>query len=399
MRRYSVSFCALLLLSGSALSTAEEATQPVEKNTITAKKPVTETELPAVEVVFVLDTTGSMGGLINAAKEKVWAIANTLATAKPTPTIKMGLVGYRDRGDQYVTKLTQLSEDLDTVYKDLMGFQAGGGGDSPESVNQALHEAVTKIKWSTNDKTYRVIFLVGDAPPHMDYLNEVQYPAICESAAKADIVINAIQCGNMSSTTPVWIKIAQLAEGKYFRVEQSGGAILASTPFDKELAQLSNELGSTRLYYGDTTRRLAATRKAELADEAAESAPTASRARRAEFFAKEAGKRAFGGEADLIQALADKRLDLEKLDEKQLPEKLKKMNTQQRKLYVEKLAAHRKQLQAKIAQLGKKRQAHIRNQLDKQKGKSKSSLDQAIFESIQEQAASKGLKYEGGPEY
>ncbi|MCH7687633.1 MAG: hypothetical protein IH899_13285 [Planctomycetes bacterium] len=203
----------------------------------------------------------------------------------------------------------------------------------------------------------------------------------------------------MSSTTPVWVKIAQLAEGKYFRVEQSGGAILASTPFDKELAQLSIELGSTRLYYGDKTRRLAAFRKAKAADEASRSAPAASRARRAEFFAKDAGKRAFAGEADLIQAIAEKRLDLEKLDEKQLPEKLKKMSTQQRKKYVEKLAANRKQLQAKIAELGKKRQAHIRKQLDKQKGKSKSSLDQAIFDSIQEQAASKGLKYEGGPEY
>ena len=399
MRRFTVSFCALLLLSGSVLSMAEEVTRPVKKNPVTAKKTVVKSEQPAVEVVFVLDTTGSMGGLINAAKEKVWAIANTLATAKPTPTIKMGLVGYRDRGDQYVTIVTQLSEDLDTVYKDLMGFQAGGGGDSPESVNQALHEAVTKIQWSTNDKTYRVIFLVGDAPPHMDYANEIQYPAICELAAKADIVINAIQCGNMAGTTSVWVKIAQLAEGKYFRVEQSGGAILASTPFDKELAQLSIELGSTRLYYGDKTKRLAATRKADDADEASLSAPTSSQARRAEFFAKEAGKRAFGGEADLIQALADKRLNLEKLDEKKLPEKLKKMSTQQRKKYVETLAAHRKQIQAKIAELSKKRQTHIRNQLDKQKGKSKNSLDQAIFDSIQAQAASKGLKYEGGPEY
>jgi Mg-chelatase subunit ChlD len=399
MRRLTVSLCALLLLSGSVFSIAEEVTQPVKKDAITAKKTVVKTESPAVEVVFVLDTTGSMGGLINAAKEKVWAIANTLATAKPIPTIKMGLVGYRDRGDQYVTKVTQLSEDLDTVYKDLMGFQAAGGGDGPESVNQALHEAVTKIQWSTNSKTYRVIFLVGDAPPHMDYLNEVQYPAICELAAKADIVINAIQCGNMGSTTPVWVKIAQLSEGKYFRVEQSGGAILASTPFDKELAQLSSKLGSTRLYYGDATRRFAESRKSELADEAAESAPTSSQARRADFFAKEAGKRAFGGEADLIQAIADKRLDFDKLDEKQLPEKLKKMNKEQRKKYVEKLAADRKQLQVKIAELGKKRQAHIRKQLEKNKGKNKNSLDQAIYESIQKQAASKGLKYEGGPEY
>src|SRR5881394_2481834 len=64
-----------------------------------------------VEVVFVLDTTGSMGGLIAAAKEKVWSIASTLAQARQAPEISMGLVAYRDRGDAYVTdrKSTRLN--------------------------------------------------------------------------------------------------------------------------------------------------------------------------------------------------------------------------------------------------------------------------------------------------
>ena len=105
-------------------------------------------ERPAVEVVFVLDTTGSMGGLIAAAKDKIWSIANTLATADPAPQIRMGLVGYRDRGDAYVTLATPLSDDLDAVYTQLMQFQADGGGDGPESVNQALYEAVTRPDWS-----------------------------------------------------------------------------------------------------------------------------------------------------------------------------------------------------------------------------------------------------------
>ena len=101
----------------------------------------------SVDVVFVLDTTGSMRGLINAAKEKVWSIANTLASAKPTPDIRMGLVGYRDRGDDYVTRVYPLSDDLDAVYKDLRDYETGGGGDGPESVNQALDEAITKLTW------------------------------------------------------------------------------------------------------------------------------------------------------------------------------------------------------------------------------------------------------------
>jgi hypothetical protein len=88
--------------------------------------------------VFVLDPTGSMGGLIKAAKENIWSIASTMASAQPAPEIKIGLVAYRDRGDDYVTQVIDLSSDLGSMFATLMDFEANGGGDSPESVNKAL---------------------------------------------------------------------------------------------------------------------------------------------------------------------------------------------------------------------------------------------------------------------
>ncbi len=95
-----------------------------------------------VEVVFVLDTTGSMSGLIHAAKEKIWSIASTLAQAQQAPEISMGLVAYRDRGDAYVTQVIDLNRDLDSMYAKLMDFAADGGGDGPEAVNEALEAAI-----------------------------------------------------------------------------------------------------------------------------------------------------------------------------------------------------------------------------------------------------------------
>src|SRR5690606_9010691 len=134
--------------------------------------PTTPQRLPSqpaghaqVEAVFVLDTTGSMSGLIEAAKEKIWSIATTMAQTDPAPEIRIGLVGYRDRGDAYVTKVVDLSTDLDSMYAALMDFAAGGGGDTPESVNRALYEAVHDLSWSQNPDSYKVVFLVGDAPP------------------------------------------------------------------------------------------------------------------------------------------------------------------------------------------------------------------------------------------
>src|SRR5215475_8050446 len=123
---------------------------------------------PRIEVCFVLDTTSSMTGLIEGAKQKIWSIANQFVSAKPAPELKIGLVAFRDRGDEYVVRSFALTDDIDSVYAKLREFRAEGGGDMPESVNEGLAAAVRDMKWSADARTLRIIFLVGDAPPHMD---------------------------------------------------------------------------------------------------------------------------------------------------------------------------------------------------------------------------------------
>ena len=179
-------------------------------------QPLEVRQHPIIDVVFVLDTTGSMGGLIETAKEKIWSIATTMASAQQAPEIRIGLVAYRDRGDAYVTKVVDLSSDLDSVYATLMDFQAQGGGDTPESVNQALYDAVHNISWSRQEQAYQAIFLVGDAPPHMDY-NEMQYPEIVAAANEKGIVVNTIQCGEIASAIRPWTQIAKLGNGAFRR--------------------------------------------------------------------------------------------------------------------------------------------------------------------------------------
>src|SRR5438477_11488774 len=120
VRRGGTALLAALLLVGFTLGQ-----QPPAKEAPPAK--------PQVEVVFCLDTTGSMGGLINAAKSKIWAVCNQIAAGKPTPDLKIGLVAFRDHGDEYITKVFDLTDNLDEVYKNLMSFQAKGGGDIPEA--------------------------------------------------------------------------------------------------------------------------------------------------------------------------------------------------------------------------------------------------------------------------
>src|SRR4030095_13930542 len=165
----------------------------------------------ALEMVFVLDTTGSM----------------------------IGLVAYRDRGDAYVTQVLPLTNDLDRVYTVLMAYEAGGGGDTPEDVRRALLEGVNQAGWSTQaNGGAQILFLVGDAPPHDDYADTPDTRTTAANAARNGIVVNTIQCGTIAGTRSVWEAIAQKGNGQYFAIQQNGGVQVISTPYDEHMVKL-----------------------------------------------------------------------------------------------------------------------------------------------------------------
>jgi hypothetical protein len=151
---------AFLKNPGRSITPALPASELQEKADRTAR--------PKMQIVFLLDATGSMSGLIGAAKEKIWSITSSLSQSEPVPDIEVGMLFYRDRGDDFITRIIPLGTDMDNLYEQLMAMDASGGGDGPESVNQALYEGVNKMQWDNLPNTYRAIFLVGDYPPHME---------------------------------------------------------------------------------------------------------------------------------------------------------------------------------------------------------------------------------------
>lgn len=365
--------------------------QQVTPATASAVAVAHATTHPKVEAVFVLDTTGSMGGLIQGAKENIWSIATSLSQATPTPEIKLGLVAFRDRGDDYVTKVVDLSTDLDSVYATLMGFRADGGGDGPESVNQALAEAVERIRWSQGTDAYKVIFLVGDAPPHMDYPNDVKYPETLKRAAARGIVVNTIQAGGDLTTRQEWQRIAQLNQGAYFQVEQGGSALAISTPFDEKIATLSREVDATRMYYGDAAARDKAAAKVA-ATHSLHTASSAAQAKRAMFNVSAAGLTNRLGDNELVDAVSKGNLDLAKLDKDALPQELRDVEPEERVRRVKENADKRAKLEAQITDLGRQRSEFIARDMKNRKDIA-SSLDEQIYTTVKGQAAKKGLGY------
>ena len=186
---------------------------------------------PSVEVAFVLDTTGSMGGLIEGAKRKIWSIATAIVDSNPDADIRMGLVAYRDIGDDYVTRTFDLTTDIQDLYANLLELKARGGGDWPESVNEALDVTVNKLHWTPNGDVKRIVFLVGDAPPHMDYAQDTKYPVTLAVAKQKDIIVNAVLAGDASAVT---LAVGQLPESVR-RAPERGSASIETRPSDNWL--------------------------------------------------------------------------------------------------------------------------------------------------------------------
>jgi hypothetical protein len=316
-----------------------------------------------------------------------------MASAQTAPEIRVGLVAYRDRGDAYVTRVVDLSSDLDSMYATLMDFQANGGGDGPESVNQALYDAVHKVSWSQQAGTYKVVFLVGDAPPHMDYQDDVKYPATLSAAKQKGIVVNAIQSGEQSDTTPAWQQIATLGAGHYFQVGQSGNAVAIATPFDEKIAALSEKMDDTRLYYGTGEEKEKQRRKMAATDKLHAASSIESRARRATFNASKSGAANFLGEGELVDEVSSGRVDLSSIDKDKLPEPMQAMAPAEQAAIISETAERRNELKHQISELTEKRAAYLDKKVE-DAGGARDSLDDQIYRAVREQAGKLGMSYE-----
>lgn len=394
MRKFTVRILAAVLTFtvGVAIATAwvfnrteEPAIPPVELNS----------HGPTMEMVFVLDTTGSMGGLLTGAKQRIWGIVNEVMQTSSLSSVKVGLVAYRDRGDQYVTQVLPLTEDLDKVYSVLMEYVAGGGGDHPENVRRALAQGVANAGWSQpSAKHAQILFLVGDAPPK-DYADEPDPLTTADLAVKQGIIVNTIQCGTSAETKQVWEGIARRGQGQYFLIPSDGGVQTIATPYDQQLSQLGNRLGGTYLPYGggagaagegfrDSQKQMADRTEAVIATR---TAPSAAADRSVN---KALNSKAYIG--DLLQDIENGSTKLESVKAEDLPSELKNLSAEERAKEINKRLAERKEIREQILSLSKQRNDYIAAEQKKRSGGVQSGFDVAVSAALREQLAKKGIK-------
>lgn len=343
---------------------------------------------PTVEVAFVLDTTGSMSGLIEGAKRKIWSIATAILDSNPDAEIRMGLVAYRDIGDDYVTRTVDLTTDIQDLYAQLLETRARRGGDWPESVNEALDVAVNKLKWTPGDAARRIVFLVGDAPPHMDYAQDTKYPTTLAVAKQKGIIVNAVQAGAARDTERVWRDIAQQGSGRFIPIPQDGGeVVIIETPYDDDIIILQKEINGTVIPYGPRAMQKRTEQKTRQLGEVAAAAP-ASASDMASYLNKRASRsaEAVTGGGDLVADVASGRQTLDAVKDENLPDSFRALSPQQRAAALEKQMGARRELNAKLAVLVAKRDRYVAEQQAKSAPKT-SSFDRVVADTLKAQLA------------
>jgi Mg-chelatase subunit ChlD len=361
----------------AALTLGPAAADPSEMDAKRVKRPI-------VEVAFVLDTTGSMGPLIEGAKRKIWSIATEIIDTNPNAEIRMGLVAYRDIGDEYVTKTFNLTTDVQDLYANLLELKARGGGDWPESVNEALEVGVTKLAWTQGADICRIMFLVGDAPPHMDYKQDTKYPEVIRMARDRGITVNAVQAGGARDTERVWREIAQRGDGRYIPIPQDGGQIVViETPWDIEIIELQGRINGTVIPYGPRAQRDSVHQKTgQLA-----AAPRTVGPEMASYLNKSGGRagEAVTGRGDLVADVASGRQKLDGVKDEDLPDNLRALKPVQRQAEIDKSMATRKTLTDRMTELVKKRDAYVLEQRKTAPAKPADSFDRAVAETLKAQ--------------
>lgn len=182
----------------------------------------------SLDVVFMIDTTGSMDPYIDEVKQNIVRIIENVL--EYSPKVRMGCVAYKDHGDEgedefYLTKILPLTFDR----KEIIGFMhspglyIGEGGDGPEAVECALHEAVA-FTWDTTAP--KAIILIGDKPPHgvIDGLKSCTKMRDYREEVKAikvkGIKIYPILCNNISETEGNFRWMADETGGKFFYLKE-----------------------------------------------------------------------------------------------------------------------------------------------------------------------------------
>lgn len=358
-------------------------------------RPVAPAERPVVQIAILLDTSGSMDGLISQAKTQLWKIVNEFATAKRkgvAPRLEVALYEYGKSSiaasEGHLRMLVPLASDLDKVSEELFKLQTNGGD---EYCGRVIKAAVEGLAWSDRKDALRMIFVCGNEPFTQ---GDVDYKAACKAAIEKGIMVNTIFCGaNSEGVATGWKDGADRADGRFFSIDQDQQiAMVVEAPQDKKIAELAAKLNGTYVAFNKAGQA----GKDRQVQEDANAAGV-----NAQVFAARNGAKAtaqYHCAWDLCDAWKANTVKIEDIKDEDLPEVLRKLDMAGRKKWVEDKLKEREAIQAEMRGLTGERDKYVAEELKKratEKGAKKAdTLDEAVGKAIREQAGKKDYKFD-----
>jgi len=370
---------------------AKVAHEPEDKATVDAPaKPVVDGQ-NKIQIALLLDTSSSMDGLIDQAKTQLWKVVNTFIDAERDglkPFVEVALYEYGNNGNAFgndwIRLVSPLTRDLDDLSGKLFALKTNGG---EEYCGAVMQRALGDLAWDDNKKTYKAIFIAGNEPFTQ---GRVDARSVSKEALAKGIIINTIHCGSrQDGINGAWHDGAALGGGDFLVIDQDKVVAHIDAPQDKRIADLGLKLNETYLGYGAQRERAAIGQVQADVDAIANSEEGAHVQRAITKSSQNYSNTSW----DLCDAVKDKKIDITKLKQDELPENLRGKTADEIKQLVADATAKREQIQKEIQALSKEREAHIADALKKQADSGEKSLDQAMIEATRTQASKVGYSF------
>lgn len=329
VRRWSPLFALVLLGCVFQFRSVAALTQWFKKS----EKPIQEWVSSAenlIQVALLLDTSGSMEGLIEQAKSQLWQILNNLGQAKRNgtgPKIEIALYQYGNEGVSaeaaYIQQLLPFTSDVDAVSEALFRLRTNGGEEyCGAAIKQALHD----LEWSAGKDHLRLLFIAGNESFDQ---GPVSFQRACSLAKDEGIVVNTIFCGqSLQGIQLGWQQGALITGGNYSNIDHNAATAFIETPYDEEISQLNVQLNTTYIPFG--TEGLAKQQNQQMQDKNALQYSEANAAHRACFKASQNYLNtswdlvdAFAADPTIINKQIELTEELQKVSKSELMEKIR----------------------------------------------------------------------------
>ena len=337
-----------------------------------------------IDLVIALDTSGTMRGLLDAARVSLWEVVNDLAALEPTPRLRVAIISFGNQSGSpstgWVRLETDLTADIDLVSERLFSLESRGAN---EYVGRVLRTALEELSWSGSEHALKLLFVAGNESADQD--QEIGFREMSEAVKRAGISLSAIFCGGSEDEeAATWKEMAELAEGRFATVDHAAGAIVTATPFDRELGELGALLNATYLPLGEAGREEKKSRSRQ--DRNARSMGAAVAATRAQT----KGSALYASQWDLVDAVTSGRIRLDEVDPEKLPRDLRSLSPEELLAVVEEMAGLRDELRHRITELAAQRRAVVSERLDESSRRDDRSFDRVVRQTVREKAREMG---------